>query len=136
MFRKLMKSSDRISIKFPQFLFLIYIKYFRRSEANETQIISGDAKQARRKSFPAKRSKQDASYFRQSKASETHINYDDARQARRRYFRRSEASTETATKASITQLIFIQFRFWIARNSRTIKAHLLIASDLPCENAS
>ena len=114
--------------------------HFRRSEASktqtisdeasETQIISGEAKQARRTCFPAKRRKRDASYFRRSKASETHINYDDAKQARRRYFRRSEASTETATKASITQLIFIQFRFWIARNSRTIKAHLPIASDL------
>jgi hypothetical protein len=38
------------------------------------------------------------------------------------------------TKMPITQLIFNRFKFWIARNSRTIKAHLLIASDLLREN--
>ncbi len=47
----------------------------------------------------------------------------------------SESETETATKMSITKLIIILFKFWIARNSRTIKAHLLIASDLLNENA-
>ena len=46
----------------------------------------------------------------------------------------SESETETATKMSITKLIIIRFKFWIARNSRTIKAHLLIASDLLNEN--
>ena len=95
MFRKLMKSSDRISIKFPQFLFLILYQifpakrskrdanYFRRCEASKTQIISGEAKQARRKlfltkrarrkSFPAKRSKRDANHFWRSKTSKTQI---------------------------------------------------------------
>ncbi len=40
----------------------------------------------------------------------------------------------TSTKLSITQLIIIRFKFLIARNLRTIKAHLLIASDLLNEN--
>jgi hypothetical protein len=38
------------------------------------------------------------------------------------------------TKMPITQLLVSRFKFWIARNSRTIKAHLLIASDLLNEN--
>ena len=43
---------------------------------------------------------------------------------------KDESETETSTKMTITQLIVIRFKFWVARNSRTIKAHLLIASDL------
>ena len=95
MFRKLMKSSDRISIKFPQFLFLILYQifpakrskrdanYFRRCEASKTQIITGEAKQARCKLFPAKRSKRDAHVFRQSEESETQVISGEAKQARR-----------------------------------------------------
>ena len=47
---------------------------------------------------------------------------------------KDESETETSTKMAITQLIVIRFKFWVARNSRTIKAHLLIASDLLNKN--
>ena len=71
--------------------------------------ISGEAKQTRRKLFPAMRSKQDANHFRQSEASKMQIISGEAKQARRTCFpakrRKRDASYFRRSKASETQII-------------------------------
>ena len=59
--------------------------------------ISGEAKQTRRKLFPAMRSKQDANHFRRSEASETQIISGEAKQARRKLFQLISSSWRLST---------------------------------------
>ena len=70
--------------------------------------ISGEAKQTRRKLFPAMRSKQDANHFRQSEASKMQIISGEAKQARRTCFpakrRKRDASYFRRSKASETHI--------------------------------
>ena len=70
--------------------------------------ISGEAKQTRRKLFPAMRSKQDANHFRRSEASKMQIISGEAKQARRTCFpakrRKRDASYFRRSKASETHI--------------------------------